>query len=37
LHLTSMRNVMHANGDLTQAVVRLEVRIIWIYWLHEWR
>jgi hypothetical protein len=28
LHLTSMRNVMHANGDLTQAVVRLEVRII---------
>lgn len=25
LHLTSMRNIMHANGDLTQAVVRLEV------------
>ena len=26
LRLSSMRNVLHANGDLTQAVVRLEVR-----------
>lgn len=26
LRLESMRNLMHANGDLTQAVVRLEVR-----------
>jgi hypothetical protein len=26
LHLTSMRHVLHSNGDLTQAVVRLEVR-----------
>jgi len=26
LHLQSMRNLMHCNGDLTQAVVRLEVR-----------
>ena len=26
LRLKSMRNVLHANGDLTQAVVRLEVR-----------